>query len=104
MSVKVYDIDAAQTIEDVLEPLIMPRFLVAKSDYDALAARLAKAEAALREAAGILTNAAQIIDVTRQEWLAENAWSEWDQSVRDSIGAWLIARDAALADEPQKPT
>jgi len=42
MSVKVYDIDAAQTVEQVMEPLTMPRYLVSKADYDALAAELIK--------------------------------------------------------------
>lgn len=40
MTVKVYDIDAAQTVEQVLEPLIMPRYLVSKVDYDVIVALL----------------------------------------------------------------
>ena len=39
------------------------------------------------EAANIITNACQIIDVTKVEWGA--AWSEWDQSVRDAASSWL---------------
>jgi hypothetical protein len=41
---RVYDIDAAATLDDVLEPLDMPRYLVAKADYDALAERLIACE------------------------------------------------------------
>ena len=37
--------------------------------------------------ADILTNVCQIIDVIKQEW--GEAWSDWDQSVRDAISKWL---------------
>lgn len=40
--------------------------------------------------ASLLTDITQILDVVRQEWSAENSWSEWDQSVRDRITAFLL--------------
>ena len=33
----------------------------------------------------LLSDVAQILDVVKIEWSAENSWSEWDQSVRDRI-------------------
>jgi hypothetical protein len=39
------------------------------------------------ETADILTNVCQIIDVVKIEW--GEAWSAWDQAVRDSISLWL---------------
>lgn len=38
-------------------------------------------------AAQIMTDAAQILDVTKGEWGA--SWSAWDQGVRDRITDWL---------------
>jgi hypothetical protein len=37
----------------------------------------------------LLTNVCQILDVVKQEWGATNAWSDWDQSVRDGISEYL---------------
>jgi len=42
-----------------------------------------------KEAADILTDCCQILDVVRQEWGKENCWSSWDQSVRDAATEWL---------------
>lgn len=39
----------------------------------------------------IMTDAAQILDVVKREWSAEGCWSDFDQGVRDRIGAWLRA-------------
>lgn len=40
----------------------------------------------LRDSArGLLSDVAQILDVVKIEWSAENSWSEWNQSVRDRI-------------------
>jgi hypothetical protein len=46
-------------------------------------------EASEKEAADILTDCCQILDVVRQEWGKENCWSSWDQSVRDAATEWL---------------
>lgn len=46
------------------------------------------------QAAGIMTDAAQILDVVSREWGKVGQWSEWDQSVRDSISAWLFKNTA----------
>jgi hypothetical protein len=46
-----------------------------------------KAAALLREAAGVITDACMILDVVRPEWA--EAWSEWDQSVRDRATTFL---------------
>lgn len=46
-----------------------------------------------------LTDCAQLLDAIKMEWAAENAWSEWDQSVRDAITGCLIA---AQGDSRQK--
>ena len=43
------------------------------------------------EAAALLTDAVQILDVVRREWAAEGQWSKWDQGVRDRITEWLKA-------------
>src|SRR5579872_5986020 len=40
-----------------------------------------------QEAAAILTNCAQILDVVKPEW--KESWSEWDQATRDGITNWL---------------
>jgi hypothetical protein len=45
--------------------------------------------AVLTEAANIITNACQIIDVTKAEWSETSVWSDWDQSVRDAASEWL---------------
>ena len=42
-----------------------------------------------KEAADILTDCCQILDVVKQEWGKENCWSSWDQSVRDAVTEWL---------------
>ena len=49
-----------------------------------------------KEAIDILTNAAQILDVVKQEWMAEGAWSDFDQSVRNSISAYLTTRKGGI--------
>jgi len=54
-------------------------------------AERAKMIAAIIACQRTLTNVCQIIDVVKIEWSAENAWSEWDQSVRDDITACLSA-------------
>jgi hypothetical protein len=36
----------------------------------------------------IMTDAAQILDVVKREWAAENSWSDFDQGVCDRISAW----------------
>ncbi len=46
-----------------------------------------RAVRALKEASIVITNACQIIDVTKIEW--GSAWSDWDQSVRDAASEWL---------------
>lgn len=54
-------------------------------------------EAAVAEAdqaASLLGNLAQIIDVVRQEWAAENNWSDWDAEQRRGITAWLTTYHA----------
>lgn len=38
-----------------------------------------------------LTDAAQFIDTVRQDALREGWWTEWDQQMRDKIGAALKA-------------
>jgi hypothetical protein len=38
-----------------------------------------------------LSGCAQILDVVKGEWSAENAWSDWDQFVRDKITCVLTA-------------
>jgi hypothetical protein len=43
------------------------------------------------EIISVLTCACQILDVVKYEWSATNAWSDWDQSVRDRISAILKA-------------
>lgn len=47
------------------------------------------------QAAGIMTDVCQILNVVKGEWEAEGCWSEWDQSVRDRITAWLLANTSA---------
>ena len=39
------------------------------------------------QAAQIMTDAAQILDVIKGEW--GESWSDWDQGVRDRISTWL---------------
>ena len=56
----------------------------------------------IREAAIVLTNACQILDVAKGEWAKENCWSDWDQSVRDSITKWLLG-EAAVHGEGSQP-
>ncbi|HEX3228553.1 MAG TPA: NUDIX domain-containing protein, partial [Pyrinomonadaceae bacterium] len=41
------------------------------------------------EAIYALTNAGQILDVVKQEWAAENCWSDWDQETREKISEVL---------------
>lgn len=41
----------------------------------------------------LLTNCAQILDVVKQEW--GDAWSEWDQNIRDQITGALAAMPPA---------
>lgn len=38
-----------------------------------------------------LTDAAQFIDAVRQDAISEGWWTEWDQQMRDKIGAALKA-------------
>ena len=78
MSVKRYPACNEWTEEDYPPDGVQ---LVAASDYDALAARLAKAEAALR-----------------QIWFLDHNERDWESI--DEIKAFARA---ALADEPQKP-
>jgi len=46
-----------------------------------------RAVRALPKAADILTNCCMLLDVIKIEW--GEAWSDWDQSVRDAASAWL---------------
>jgi hypothetical protein len=48
-----------------------------------------------------LSCSAQILDVVKQEWSRENAWTEFDQSVRDQITASLAALSGTLAQSVQ---
>lgn len=52
------------------------------------------------QAAGIMTDVAQILDVVRREWSEVGQWSDWDQSVRDKITTWLTANTTASAAAP----
>jgi len=56
-----------------------------------------KIKDALEKALTALTDAAPMIDVIRGEWEPENAWTEWDQGVRDKITDALKACYAARA-------
>jgi hypothetical protein len=59
------------------------------------------------DAANIITNACQILDVTKSEWSETDAWSDWDQSVRDAASEWLkkfyATEFAAPLPGPEKP-
>jgi hypothetical protein len=66
-SVKVYDIDAVpQTIEEVLEPLSLPRYMVSKADYDALAAELAEANKRIKAQE-------KVIEIDMREYVKQEA-------------------------------
>jgi hypothetical protein len=62
-----------------------------------LEAALEKLDKACRNADALLCNIAQIMDVVKIEWEAENAWSEWDQQQRDDITAVMLMCETALA-------
>jgi hypothetical protein len=48
----------------------------------------------LTEAADLLTNLTQILDVVKREWTAGGQWSDWDQQQRDKITDWLMRYSA----------
>jgi hypothetical protein len=64
------------------------------AEITALRERVRALEAAQKTAVSVLVSSAQILDVVKQEWLQSNSWSEWDQSVRDSYTAYLVAAKA----------
>lgn len=41
------------------------------------------------DARQIMTDASQILDVVKGEWIEAGCWSDFDQGVRDRITAWL---------------
>lgn len=57
----------------------------------------------LRAVEPILTACAQILDVIKGEWSQTGDWTEWDQSVRDSITAWLRENHQAKTGEALLP-
>ena len=59
----------------------------AEAEVARLTAECDRLREAFPEAADVITNACQIIDVTKIEW--GEAWSTWDQSVRDAASEWL---------------
>ena len=54
----------------------------------------------LDDAEDAIINALNIIEVVKIEWAAENAWSEYDQSVKDKCGAVLFKIDAVKKNYP----
>lgn len=57
-----------------------------------LEAQLARRDARIRNVADLMTNACMILDTIKQEW--GDAWSEWDQSIRDGMSKWILAAAA----------
>jgi hypothetical protein len=47
----------------------------------------------------LLTDIAQLLDRAKQEWAAEGAWTEWDQSVRDRITGAIVK---LMKDNPEQ--
>jgi hypothetical protein len=58
-------------------------------DLAVLSRQLLRADEWIVNAAGILGNVAQILDVVKQEWA--ESWSAWDQEQRDAITEFLSA-------------
>lgn len=56
------------------------------------------------QAAAIMHNVAQILDVVKREWATDGCWSDWDQGVRDSVATWLTQHYAGRFDHHSAST
>lgn len=68
---------------------IEPYLLIASKAIPDLIKQLEAARETIKAGEKFAINAAQIIDVVKGEWTAQNSWSDWDQSVRNELTDYL---------------
>jgi len=77
-----------------------------RESWDAAERKLREMREARLKACAFITNVCQILDVVKIEWA--EAWSDWEQSVRDAATTWLkqyyaeAEAERALGDAQQK--
>jgi hypothetical protein len=81
--------DTEMLVEDAILPLRNEIRRLRGIVKELLAAESQRTQAPSLSLINLLTNVCQILDVVKIEWGETNAWSEWDQSVRDEISEYL---------------